>query len=42
MGDVEYMENFDSMDADAIFRSSNGSVSGDASVDEEKEEKSYK
>lgn len=37
------MENFDNRDADSIFRSPIGSVNGDASVDEEKEEKkSYK
>lgn len=41
MGDVEYMENFDNKDADSIFRSPDGSINGDASVDEEKEEKSY-
>eukprot|EP00752_Nemacystus_decipiens_P010330 g9202.t1 len=43
VGDVEYMENFDNRDADSIFRSPIGSVNGDASVNEEKEEKkSYK
>lgn len=42
MGDVEYMENFDNRDADSIFGSPIGSVNGDASVDEGKEEKSYK
>lgn len=43
VGDVEYMENYDNRDADSIFRSPIGSINGDVSVDEEKEErKSYK
>ena len=43
VGDVEYMENFDNSDADAIFRSPIGSINGEASVDEGKEEeKRYK